>query len=80
MVAVEDRGNAVGMPARIFFAADRRSQREGRGQHGGLLKAEPIANDQATVIIFDPASSSSRMGSSQWSACHIALEWEASRR
>jgi hypothetical protein len=41
------------MPARVFFVPDRLTKRE-RGRQGvRFLKAEPIADDGAAVVIFD---------------------------
>src|SRR5689334_13086688 len=52
MVGVEDGWNAISMPARIFFPTDRLTKRQRGGQRSGLLKAEPIANNHAAVVIF----------------------------
>jgi hypothetical protein len=51
MVGIKNRGNARGMPVRIFFAPDRLTKCQRGGQRSLFLKAEPIADNHPAVVI-----------------------------
>src|SRR5579871_1813020 len=53
MVSVEDRRDAADRPAGVFFVPDRVTKRERSRERGRFLKAEPIADNGAAVVIFD---------------------------